>query len=104
MLFDLLAQQQPSPGLLGFLPIIVIIGIFYFLILRPMRIRQRNHEAMVAALKKGDRVITSGGIHGTVTAVREHSLFVRVADNVKLEITKNSIASLQSRPGDSDSG
>lgn len=87
---------SPGPSFLsGLLPLLIIVGIFYLLIWRPMKVRQKNHEALIAGLKNGDKVITTGGIHGTVAGVREQTLLVKVSDKVKLEISKSSIASLQ---------
>lgn len=97
MLF-FLAQQNgtASPSLFaGFLPILLIIAIFYLLIYRPMRRRQKNLETMIANLKNGDKVITNGGIYGTVAGIREHTVLLKVADQVKIEVGKNAIASLQ---------
>jgi preprotein translocase subunit YajC len=98
----LLAQQSGSQvGMFtGFLPILLIIGIFYLLIYRPMRRRQKALETMIAGLKNGDKVITSGGVYGTVAGIRDHSVLLKVADQVKIEVAKASISSLQSAPGD----
>ena len=98
----LLAQQTGSQvGMFtGFLPILLIIGIFYLLIYRPMRRRQKALETMIAGLKNGDKVITSGGVYGTVAGIRDHSVLLKVADQVKIEVAKASISSLQSTPGD----
>jgi preprotein translocase subunit YajC len=98
----LLAQQAGSSAgmFTGFLPIILIIGIFYLLIYRPMRRRQKALETMIAGLKNGDKVITSGGVYGTVAGIRDHSVLLKVADQVKIEVAKASISSLQSPPKD----
>jgi len=98
----LLAQQTGSQvGMFtGFLPILLIIGIFYLLIYRPMRRRQKALETMIAGLKNGDKVITSGGVYGTVAGIRDHSVLLKVADQVKIEVAKASISSLQSAPKD----
>ena len=98
----LLAQQAGSAGgmFTGMLPIILIIGIFYLLIYRPMRRRQKALETMIASLKNGDKVITSGGVYGTVAGIRDHSVLLKVADQVKIEVAKASISSLQSPPKD----
>lgn len=74
--------------LLQFLPIFLII---YLLIIRPQQKRQKDQEAMIKALKKGDRVLTSGGIYGTVVGVEEGKAVVRVADDLKLEFAKSAI-------------
>jgi preprotein translocase subunit YajC len=94
----LLAQQaNSSTGMMAsFLPILLIIGIFYLLIYRPMRRRQRAVETMITSLKNGDKVITNGGVYGTVAGIRENSVLLKVADQVKIEVAKASIASLQS--------
>ncbi|MGH9338328.1 MAG: preprotein translocase subunit YajC [Acidobacteriota bacterium] len=96
-----LAQQTPANPVdmfAGFLPIILILVIFYLLIYRPMKSRQRKLEAMIANLKNGDKVITNGGIYGTVVSIKDNALLLRVADQVKIEVAKNAIASLQA-PG-----
>jgi preprotein translocase subunit YajC len=80
----------------GLLPILLIIGIFYLLIYRPMRRRQRAVETMIAGLKNGDKVITNGGVYGTVAGVKENTVLLKVADQVKIEVAKASISSLQS--------
>ncbi len=104
MFESVLAQQSgaAAPGTaLNFLPIVLIIGIFYLLIYRPMRRRQKSLETMVANLKNGDKVITSGGVHGTVAGVKENTVMLKVADQVKLEVAKSAIASMQMPPKES---
>jgi preprotein translocase subunit YajC len=102
MAYLLFAQQAGSPAgmFTGFLPIILIIGIFYLLIYRPMRRRQKAVETMIAGLKNGDKVITNGGVYGTVAGIRDHSVLLKVADQVKIEVAKASISSLQAPPED----
>lgn len=102
MAYLMLAQQTGSPAgmFTGFLPILLIIGIFYLLIYRPMRRRQKSLETMIAGLKNGDKVITSGGVYGTVAGIRDHSVLLKVGDQVKIEVAKASISSLQSPPED----
>lgn len=97
-----LAQQDgvAQPNLFAsFLPILAIIAIFYLLIYRPMRRRQKNLEEMIAGLKNGDKVITNGGIYGTVAGIRDNTVLLKVSDQVKLEVAKNAIASLQAPDG-----
>ncbi len=97
-----LAQQDgvAQPNLFAsFLPILAIIAIFYLLIYRPMRRRQKNLEQMIAGLKNGDKVITNGGIYGTVAGIRDNTVLLKVSDQVKLEVAKNAIASLQAPDG-----
>lgn len=81
----------PSP-LFNLLPIILIFGIFYFLLIRPQKKTQDEHKKMVANLKKNDEVITSGGIHGTIVNVKDSTVVLRVDDNVKIEVQKSSIS------------
>ncbi len=94
----ILAQQGSSPqtGLFGLLPFILIAGIFYLLIIRPMRTRQKSLESLITSLKNGDKVITTGGVYGTIAGVRENTFLLKVADQVKMEVAKNAVASLQS--------
>ena len=83
-------------GLLGgLMPFLLIFGVFYFLIILPQRKRQKALADMVAALKPGDKVITSGGIYATVKQVKEKSLYVMSADKSLLEISRSSVAGMQ---------
>lgn len=97
----LLFLQAPAPsgGIGGFigplLPMILIFVVFYFLLIVPQRRRQRELQATVANLKAGDRIVTSGGIIATVTAVRDTTLIVRSADKTMLEISRTSVAGMQ---------
>ncbi|MEE8349531.1 MAG: preprotein translocase subunit YajC [Acidobacteriota bacterium] len=102
----ILAQQGPPPqgGLVQlFFPFILVVGIFYLLIIRPMRTRQKNLENLISSLKNGDKVITTGGIYGTIAGDRENTFVLKVADQMKVEIAKNAVASLQVAPEKSDS-
>jgi preprotein translocase subunit YajC len=80
--------------LLSFLPLLLIIVIMYLLLLRPQAKRQKEHRTMIDILKKGDRVLTAGGIIGTIAGVKEKEglLIVKIADDVKVEITRSSVA------------
>jgi preprotein translocase subunit YajC len=80
---------------LWFLPYIAIFAIFYFLIIGPQRKRQRALQDMIANLKAGDRIITTGGIIATVKSVRDNSLMVLSADKSMLEISRNAVAGMQ---------
>ena len=72
----------------------LVILIFYFLIIRPQNTKQKKAKEMLKSLKKGDKVVTIGGIHGTVVAVKEQTTVVKVDDNTKLELTKSAVASV----------
>jgi preprotein translocase subunit YajC len=75
--------------------ILIIFSIFYFIVFRPMRKRQRETEQMLSALKSGDRVVTNGGIYGTVVGVGDDNVVqLRVADHVKIQVAKSAIARL----------
>jgi len=77
----------------------LIIGIFYFLILRPQQKRQKDRQKLLDAVKKGDKVVTAGGMHGTVVGVEEKTLLIQVADNIKLKFERTAISSI-SREGE----
>ena len=80
-----------------FIPLILIFVIMYFLILRPQQKKMSQHRAMVAALKKGDQVITQGGLIGTVVAVRDDELDVELAQGVRVRVVRSSIAQVVNR-------
>lgn len=71
-----------------------LVAIFYFFLIRPQNKKQKETEKMLAALKKGDKVTTIGGIHGTVASVKEKTVVIRVDDNVKIEFTRSAVASV----------
>ena len=79
------------------LPLLLLFLIFYFFIIRPQKKRESERKAMIAAVRKHDRVVTAGGIHGTVLQVNEESVLVEVHTNVKLRIEKNALATVKSR-------
>lgn len=73
---------------------LLIVGVFYFLVFMPARRRQKKHQEMIDALKTGDRVVTNGGIFGTVTAVEENKIQLRIAPEVKIDVAKSAVAGL----------
>jgi preprotein translocase subunit YajC len=79
---------------MSFVPFILIIAIFYFLIIRPQNKKQKETEKMLAALKKGDKVVTIGGVHGYITNVKDNSVIVKVDDTSKIEFSRSAIASV----------
>src|ERR1043165_4182111 len=94
--FALIFQAGGGGSILGAIaPFLLIFGVFYFLIIVPQRKRQKALQEMIGTLKAGDRIITSGGIIATVTAVREKSLLVRSADKSILEVTRAPAAGMQ---------
>jgi len=84
-----------SVGLLGFAPLIFIFAIFYFLLIMPQQRRQKKWQRMLGELKTGDKVVTSGGLRGTIVALKDDSIHLRVPpDNLRLEVTRSSVASV----------
>jgi len=100
MLISPAFAQDASAGMLGsltqFLPLILIFGVFYFLLIRPQQQRQKETRNMLGALKRGDRVVTGGGIVGIVQRVREGSneLEVEIAPNLRVTVLRDTIASV----------
>ncbi len=90
------AAGTPANGgmLMTFAPFILIIAIFYFFIIRPQNKKQKETEKMIAALKKGDKVITIGGIHGTVSSTKEKTVIIKVDDGAKIEFNRSAVASV----------
>lgn len=87
------AGEQANP-LAMFLPLILIFIVFYFFIIRPQKKKEDQRKAMVEAVKKNDRVVTIGGIHGTVVSVEESSVLVQVDNNTKLRFEKSALSSV----------
>jgi preprotein translocase subunit YajC len=79
-----------------------IFAIFYFLLIRPQQRQKKDREALLAAVKKGDRVVTTGGLHGTVTGLNDHTIVLRVADQVKLEFDRTAIGRVLAEAPDKD--
>ncbi len=94
----LFAQAQPSPGagpgLVSILPFIFIFVIMYYVMLRPQMKRQKEQTRLVSTLKTGDRVVTSSGIHGLISNVKDSTVIVKVADNVKIEMEKTAVTTV----------
>ncbi|MCR4900946.1 MAG: preprotein translocase subunit YajC [Treponema sp.] len=91
------AQQAAGPaGLAGsFIPLLLIIVIFYFFLIRPQNKKQKQTERMLAALKKGDKVITIGGIHGVISSVKDNTVIVKVDDDCKIEFNRSAISTVE---------
>ena len=81
-----------------FLPMVLIFVVFYFLLIAPARKKQKKHTELLDSLKNGDRVITNGGIHGTVVGVTDHLIQVRIAEKVKIDVSRHAVAGLQASP------
>ena len=94
----LAAQATGGSGLALFAPVLLIFGVFYFLLILPQQRRQKKWQQMLAELKTGDKVVTSGGLKGTVFAMKEDSITLRVPpDNLKLEVSRASIMSVSTQ-------
>ena len=76
------------------LPFVLIILVFYFLILRPQKRRQKEREKLLTGVQRGDKVVTSGGIHGTVEGIEDNIVLVKIADNVKVKMEKSAISTI----------
>ena len=99
MFFNFLVQTASSPNsILGFLPLILIFAIFYFLLILPMQRQKKNQQKMLSALKSGDAVLTSGGMVGTIVSIGDDDTVVlRVKpDNVKILVVRSAVSSLLS--------
>ncbi|GHV68992.1 hypothetical protein AGMMS49928_09930 [Spirochaetia bacterium] len=100
-LFLLMAPPQGAEGggagslITTFIPFILIIGIFYFLIIRPQNKKQKDTQKMLSALKKGDKIVTIGGVHGVIQSVKEHTVVVKVDENSRLEFSRSAISSVE---------
>lgn len=94
MLIELAMFQGGLGALGGLLPMLLIIGVFYVLLIRPQQKRQKELQQTIAQLKTGDRVVTTGGIIGTITTVRDTSFLIRSADKSILEIARSAVAGI----------
>ncbi|PYJ11215.1 MAG: preprotein translocase subunit YajC [Verrucomicrobia bacterium] len=100
-MFALFLAQSPAPastgpggGLLGLLPFVFMAVIMYYVMIRPQMRRQKEQARLVSALKTGDRVVTTSGIHGLISNVKDTTVIVKVADNVKIEMEKTAVTNV----------
>ncbi len=91
----LFAAQSPGNGLIAFLPLAIIMVIFYVLLILPAQRRQKKTQQMLTALKNGDKVVTSGGLFGTIVGLEGDSVQLRIADQVKVKVLRSAVAALQ---------
>ncbi|WP_448382258.1 preprotein translocase subunit YajC [Desulfosoma sp.] len=89
--------QSAGGGLAAFLPLILMVVIFYFLLIRPQQKRQKEHRMMLQNLRKGDVVLTQGGIHGRITGLTDSVVTLEIADKVRVKVQRGYIAGLVSR-------
>jgi preprotein translocase subunit YajC len=84
-------QPQQAPFIVQLIPMVLIFGIFYFLVIRPEKKKQKDHKDMVANLKKNDEIVTAGGMHGVVVNIKDTTVVVRLDENVRVEFDKEAI-------------
>lgn len=88
-------QGDSTTGLLGsLLPFLLIILVFYFLILRPQQKRQKERQKLLQSIKKGDKVITSGGMHGVIEGLDDKTVLIKIADNTKVKVERSAVTTI----------
>jgi preprotein translocase subunit YajC len=92
---SLMAQGTGAGGLMAFAPLLIIMVIFYVLLILPAQRRQKKTQEMLSTLKNGDKVITNGGLFGTIVGLEGDSIQLRIADQVKVKVLRSAVASLQ---------
>jgi preprotein translocase subunit YajC len=93
------AGDSSTSFIMSLLPLVAIIAVFYFLIIRPQNKKQKEMQKMIDTLDKGDKVITIGGVHATVHSVKEHTVVLKVDDECKMEFSKSAIGTVVSKNG-----
>lgn len=86
------AQGQGGFG--AFVPLILMFVIFYFLLIRPQQKKTKEHRSMIESLKKGDRIVTSGGLHGRITGISDTTLTIEIADKVRVKLNRGNVAGI----------
>ena len=86
------AAGQGAGGFTSLIPIVLMFVIFYFLLIRPQQKKAKEHREMISQVRKGDRIVTSGGLHGRVTAVSDSTLTVEIADRVRVKIARGNVS------------
>jgi preprotein translocase subunit YajC len=90
-----LMAQAGAGGLMAFLPLVIIMGIFYVLLILPQQRRQKKVQEMINTLKNGDKVVTTGGLFGTIVGIEGDSIQLRIADQVKVKVLRSAVTGLQ---------
>jgi preprotein translocase subunit YajC len=86
------APAGAAGGLASFVPLILIFVVFYFLLIRPQQKKAKEHQAYLSELKKGEKIITTGGIHGRITGLTDSTVTLEIAENIRIKVTRGSIA------------
>ena len=92
-------QPQAASPIMNFVPLVLIFVIFYFMLIRPQRQKEKEHQKMLSNMAKNDEVVSSGGIHGTIVNVKDKTVILRIDENVKIEIDKNCVAYIKKPQG-----
>lgn len=87
-------SAQGGGGFSAFVPLILMFAIFYFLLIRPQQKKTKVHREMLGSLKKGDKIITGGGIHGRITGLSDATLTVEIADKVRVKVSRSNVSAL----------
>ena len=99
LIFAQAAAPAGQPNMLAtMMPLVFIFVIFYFLLIRPQQKKAKAHEKLISSVKTGDQVVTNAGIHGTVANVKDKTLIIKIADNVKVEFDRGAIAAVVNAP------
>jgi preprotein translocase subunit YajC len=97
-LLAMAAPQQGANPLISFLPLIAMLAIFYFILVLPMKKKQQKVQAFLQALKEGDQVVTTGGIIGTITKLKEDAIQLQIAQNVRVDVARNAVVGYKGQP------
>ncbi len=92
-------QPQAANPILNLVPLVLIFAIFYFMLIRPQRKKEKEQQRMLKNLSKNDEVVTSSGIHGTIVGLKEKTVTLRIDDNVKIELERNCVAFIKKPQG-----
>lgn len=92
-------QSQATSPFIQLFPLILIFVVFYFLLIRPQKSKEKEHQKMLNNLQKNDEIVSTGGIHGTIVNVKDKSVIVRIDENVKIELEKNCVAYIKKPQG-----
>ena len=98
LLLAMATPQQGANPLISFLPLIALLAIFYFILVLPMKKKQQKVQAFLSALKEGDRIVTSGGMFGTITKIKDDAVQLQIAQNVKVDVSRAAIVGYQGQP------
>ncbi len=94
------SSSQGGGGFVSLLPIVAMVAIIYFLLIRPQQREHKRHKEMIASLRKGDEIITSGGIYGRITAISDEKVTLKISDNTTMVVERNKIARIRESKGE----